>query len=271
MRILALDDEYLALEGLSAAIRAAVPDAELHSFRMVDEALRDAEHFQSDVAFLDIELRGESGISVARKLKALCPRVNIIFVTGFADYMKEAFDLHASGYVMKPVEPSDIKEELANLRFIPAPSESAASEIESKKRLFVRTFGSFAVFLDGKPLKFDYTRTSELFAALIDANGEFCTVQKLVSLLWEDEDTSQKRSYLRMLLTDLRHTLLGAGLGNVILHSRGLLAVDRSKISCDYFDFRDKKDGALDAFNDEYMSQYSWAEPTLGAMISGLL
>ena len=264
MRILALDDEYLALEGLSAAIRAAVPDAELHSFRMVDEALRDAEHFQSDVAFLDIELRGESGISVARKLKALCPRVNIIFVTGFADYMKEAFDLHASGYVLKPVDEAAVRAELSALRFQPA-------QEAPHKRLTVRTFGTFEVLADGVPVAFAYARTLELLAVLVDANGSLVSVQQLVETLWEGADTKSNRSYLRNLMTDLRRTLADCGASDVLISVRGALGVDRNKIDCDYFDFRDRKPDALDAFCDEYMTQFSWAEPTLGALLNGAL
>lgn len=69
------------------------------------------------MAFLDIEMPGMSGIALAQRLKELCPRGNLIFVTGFSQYMAEAFQLHASGYIRKPVTVKAVEEELRNLRY----------------------------------------------------------------------------------------------------------------------------------------------------------
>ncbi len=161
MNIVALDDEYLGLEGLVAAIQQAVPDAELHSYGEADKLLAEASVQAPDIAFLDIELRDGNGLEVARKLKDMNLKINIIFVTGYSDYMKEAFDMYASGYVLKPVIAENIKRELDNLRF----------PVREKKRISVRTFGTFDVLGDGVPLKLTYTKSKELIAILIDARG----------------------------------------------------------------------------------------------------
>ena len=263
MRILAVDDEKLSLEGLVTAIRLASPEAEIRGFSDGDEALQATNEFLPDVAFLDIELRGESGILLAIKLKELNPKINIIFVTGYSDYMKEAFDLHASGYVLKPVDEEAIRTELENLRF--------DTSAKGKKKLTVRAFGRFEVFSGGIPLTFGYSRTSELLAVLVDANGSLLPVEHVVEVMWEGNDNKANRSYFRNLLTDLRRTLNSVGASDVILSVRGSIGLDRNKIDCDYFDFRDRKADALDAFHDEYMSQFSWAESTLGAILSGKL
>lgn len=42
-------------------------------------------------------MRGTNGVEVAKKLKGINPRMNIIFVTGFSEYTGDAMSLHASG------------------------------------------------------------------------------------------------------------------------------------------------------------------------------
>ena len=93
MRILCLDDEPLALKMLEAAIREAKSDAEVTAFRKQADLLEDAKQNGCDVAFLDIHMRGMNGVEVAKRLKEINPKMNIIFVTGFSDY-KESVRLH---------------------------------------------------------------------------------------------------------------------------------------------------------------------------------
>ena len=231
MRIIVVDDECIALEGIVAAVKAAAPQAELQGFRDGNEAFLAARKNPPDVAFLDIALRGENGIQLARDLKGLNPRVNIIFVSGYGHYMGDAFAMHASGYVMKPVDKEAVLGELGNLRY----------PLQARKRLKVRTFGDFSVSAGGLPLVFAYARTLELLALLVDANGSLCSIQKLTETMWNGADTKAHRSYLRNLLADLRHTLDSVGASDILVSVRGAVCLDRNKIDCDYFDFLDRK------------------------------
>lgn len=260
MRILAVDDEPLMLEMLCDRIRQARPQAELLPFgssrTLLNWLEEEGEGF--DVAFLDIEMPGVSGIALAQRLKELCPQGNLIFVTGFSQYMAEAFQLHASGYIMKPVSVKAVEEELDNLRR-PPPQES--------RRLRVQTFGNFEVFHDGEPVHFRRRRTKELFAYLIDRRGAGSTMGELISVLWEGRpDTDSVRSQLRSLISDLRSTLQALGQKSIIIKRWDLIAVDPAQVDCDYYRFLAGDQSAGNAFRGEYMSNYSWAEPTVGAL-----
>ena len=103
MKIIALDDEELALEGLMDAIRACAQNAELHGFSYTEDVLAFLRDHSCDVAFLDVEMAGLNGVELAEQLKLHNPDVNLIFATGFSSYQGSAFDLHASGYLMKPI------------------------------------------------------------------------------------------------------------------------------------------------------------------------
>ena len=250
MRIIAVDDEKIALEALSGAIKAVVVEDEVISFRYPEDALEYAKENVCDIAFLDVEMAGMSGVELADELKKYNSEINIVFCTGYGNYRDKAFDLHASGYLMKPITPEKIKRELENLR----------RPISEKKKLKVQTFGNFEVYIDGKPLYFKYRRTKELLAYLIDRVGSMCSVGEIIGILFEDE--SGREDYFQKLRRDLISTLDDVGCSEAIVHKRGMLGVVVTEIQCDYYDYlNNKKDLSISYFG-EYMSQYSFAEFT---------
>ena len=90
MKIIAADDEKLALQNLTKAIAEAEPEAELVTFSEPEEVLDYAKDHPLDVAFLDVEMGTMTGIEVAKQLKIRYPKINIVFVTGYDKYMAQA-------------------------------------------------------------------------------------------------------------------------------------------------------------------------------------
>ncbi len=82
MRILCVDDEPLMLQMLEMAVREAEPDADITAFSKQTDLLNEAKTNGCDIAFLDIHMRGMNGVELAKELKAVNPKMNIIFVTG---------------------------------------------------------------------------------------------------------------------------------------------------------------------------------------------
>lgn len=250
MRIIAVDDEKIALEALSSAIRAIVTEDEVLSFRYPEDAIEYAKENLCDIAFLDVEMVGMNGVELAEELKKYNSEINIVFCTGYGNYRDAAFELHASGYLMKPITPEKVKRELENLR----------RPIFEKKKLKVQTFGNFEVYIDGMPITFKYRRTKELFAYLVDRVGAMCTVGEIIGILFEDE--SGREDYFQKLRRDLLSTLEDIGCADVIVHKRGMLGVSITEIQCDYYDYLSKKKELATSYFGEYMSQYSFAEYT---------
>ena len=239
MKIIAADDEILQLNKLERAIAKAVPTAEITAFSDSTELLNQIKRGSTagaDVAFLDIEMGAVSGIRIAKKLQAVNPKINIVFVTGFLEYAPDAFELRASGYVSKPATEQKIRAEIDNC------------------------FGWFDVSANGKPLNFKREKTKELFAYLIDRRGAVCTPREICSALWEEE----KMDYLRQLTKDLRETLKAVGAQDVFISRFKEYRIVPELIECDFYDYLDDKPYAVKAFQGEYMSQYGWAEKTQG-------
>lgn len=180
-------------------------------------------------------------------------------VTAYKDYSLDAMRLHASGYLLKPVEEVDVRKELMDLRTPMVHSEGP--------RLKVHCFGNFDLHIDGKPLKFKYGKTMELFAYLIDRRGAFCTNGELMANLWEDREvTMALENYLRNLISDLRRVLRLNKVSGVIVKKKGQISVDITQVDCDYYRWIKGDPFAINTFCGEYMSQYSWAEITLASI-----
>ena len=106
MKILAIDDEALSLEGLTDAIRKACPEADLHAFQSARDALRYASRDIPDIAFLDIEMRDMSGIETASELLKKNPKINIITKSLPQELVIE--DNAIKGLVIKNVETGEL-------------------------------------------------------------------------------------------------------------------------------------------------------------------
>ena len=253
MKIIAVDDEQIALEGLLDVISEAVPEAELHGFEYPEDALAFVAVHECNIDFLDVEMAEMSGVELAEHLKLRNPDINIIFATGFGEYRKEAYDLHASGYLTKPITVEKVKKELCDLR----------RPIPSRKRMRVQTFGNFEAYIDGKPIAFKYSKTKELLAYLVDRKGALCTSGELQAVIFEDDGGHE--SYMKSLRRDLLETLAAAGCDNVIAQQRGKLGVVTDHLDCDYYDWCEGKRMGL-VWRGEYMAQYSWSEYTAGVL-----
>lgn len=250
MKIIAVDDEKIALQGLLMSIEKAAPDAKVTGFRYASDVIEYMKNDHCDVAFLDIEMKGMNGVELARELKAINPDINIIFSTGFGSYRDVAFDLHASGYLIKPITVEGVKRELNNLR----------RPVAAPKRIRIKTFGNFDVLYNGLPIVFKYQKSKELLAYLIDRRGAMCSTGELMAILFEDD--GDHKVYYHKIRSDLIDALEAVNCANILSQQRGLLGVSVDLIDCDYYDYLNGKIELSKLYNGEYMAQYSFAEIT---------
>lgn len=258
MNIIVVDDEPLALRGTARLVREAGGADEVQEFSLPRTALAFAREHRVDAAFLDIEMPGMSGLELAKALKDENPDTRIVFVTSYEQYAVDAFALHATGYLLKPVQESELERELTFIY-----EQRPRNE---RGRMRVQTFGGFAAFVDEAPLAFKRSKTKELLALLVDRRGAGVTAREACAVLWEDEPcTASQRSYYQSLVADLRSTLAAAGAGSVLAKTWNSLAIDPSAIDCDSYRFLDGDPAAVNAYCGAYLPSYSWAEFSAGA------
>ena len=125
MNILITDDEKLIVDDLTHEVHEIYPSAVIDAVTNAEEALVLSDGKEYDIALLDIDMPGMNGLTLARKLIAAQPAVNIIFVTGYQEYALEAHDLYCSAFLLKPIGKRKLKTAFENLRrpFIDVPSD----------------------------------------------------------------------------------------------------------------------------------------------------
>ncbi len=256
MNIIAVDDEPLALVALEHALKSIDIDANINSFLLADEALKYAEENTVDVAFLDIEMSDTNGILLAKQLKDIYGQTNLIFVTGHSSYALEAFSIAASGYVMKPIDEEQVALELQKLRH---PIK------ENSKGIWIQCFGSFEVFVDGKPIMFARPKAKELLAYLVHQKGASVSKKTLVALLWEDQPyTRSLQTHFHKLVSEIEDAMHKVGVNDFIYKKNGVYAVNNERFSCDFYDFEKGLLNGINAYHGEYLSEYTWGEFTAG-------
>ena len=249
MKIISVDDEAPALKAVEETVKKVIPDAELYLYRDPFKAILDIENgLKPDIVFADVQMYEMTGIEFAHRLKLVYPKTNIIFLTGYDNYMLDAIRLHASGYLLKPIDEDLLREQLGNLLYTPQVKENG---------IYAQTFGNFEFYLDGKPIKFERSRSKEVLAYLIDKCGASCTRQEILVDVFEDGYSETANTVLSQAFFALMKTLKQYGIEDIIVKTRNSYAVDTSKITCDYYDYLNGDANAINSYQGKYMENYS--------------
>ncbi len=116
-KIAVCDDEAAQIQYLAAIVNAwadkndysagivTFPSAEAFLFAYDGEK-------DYDILLLDIEMKGISGVELAKRIRAQDKKVQIIFITGFPEYMAEGYEVAAVHYLLKPVSSGKLEQVL---------------------------------------------------------------------------------------------------------------------------------------------------------------
>lgn len=259
MNTLTVDDNPIILQSMRKLLSRIDPEGAHVTAESVSAAMESVRRTPPDVAFLDIEMPGGNGLDIASYLRGSCPETNVIFITGHPEYAMQAFELYASGYLLKPIAEEQVRTALDNLRHPVRKRE--------KPRLTVRCFGDFEAWCGGVPLRFGRSKSKMLLAFLIDRNGAMCDTGQIMCAIWPEEpDNASRRSQVRMFVSDLQTTLTRQGVGETLLRGHGQVGINTALVDCDYYRYLRGDPEAMRQFHGEYMNQYSFGENTLAAL-----
>ncbi len=102
-------------------MKQILPNASISSFVSANNALAFVKKNGCDILICEIELHDMSGIALAKQIKKLNNKVNIIFhtVCDEREHAREVFSIKASSYLVKPATKEQLVYELNNLRYSP--------------------------------------------------------------------------------------------------------------------------------------------------------
>jgi DNA-binding LytR/AlgR family response regulator len=130
------DDEPHLAHYLRDQLLALWPELQVvHVARNGVEAAARIAELEPDLAFLDIQMPGLSGLEVAQGIEG---PTRVVFVTAFDDYALEAFEHAALDYVLKPVAAERLARTVARLRAAPAAVPTDAAMADALRRLMAQ-------------------------------------------------------------------------------------------------------------------------------------
>ena len=115
--VILVDDRKLVLSSGLSVLEGVFGNANITGFTDGDEAIEYAKANRIAIAFLDIELRGMTGIELCKALLEINPHTNVIFLTAYSEYSLSAWETGASGFMLKPITVEGVKKQLKNLRY----------------------------------------------------------------------------------------------------------------------------------------------------------
>lgn len=254
MKILYIDDEKNALKDFEYECKKIEGIEDIYLCNNVKEGKKVLENNDIDVLFLDINMPEITGTEFAKKALSITSRIKIVFVTAYDQYAIEAINnIHPEGYILKPITSTKIKKVLGYLKEIGF----------SGNRIMVKTFGNFDIYVDDKKIKFKRSFSKEILAYLIDKKGSSVSRKELAASVFDLDDYSRKTQInINQYIYALKNTLDEYNIGQVLNNSGGLLSVNMSMMDIDFINFINGDKKARRMYKGEYMTSYSWGEPT---------
>jgi len=114
MKVLVVDDEFLARERLLRLLARLQPDTVCLEADGGGQALAMVEEHAPDLLLLDIRMPGMDGIELAARLDALEQPPAVIFCTAYDEYALEALQHQTVAYLLKPVREAELARALGN-------------------------------------------------------------------------------------------------------------------------------------------------------------
>ncbi len=263
MNVLLVDDEELILTFTIKICKKIPGITNVWGFTSPKKALVWFRDHTVDIAFLDIDMPEMNGLELAARIKEISPDTAILFLTGHDHFAVSAFEMHATGYLLKPVTPERLEEEVNYVL--------SGMRSESTSRIRVQTFGHFDVFVDGRLVSFGRSRAKELLALLVDRQGEPLSRKEAFELMWEGEiyDRPMQKQF-DVAIRSLKSTLDEYGAGQMINLSRSGMKICPGSFDCDLYRFLNGDVDAVNSYRGEYLGEYAWAVMTEGWMTEKL-
>ena len=130
--ILLVDDHPVVRQGIARVLAEAIPDLRISEAVGGQDALAHVRSAACHLILLDLTLRGDSGLTLLRKLRREFPAVPVLIVSMHSvdQFAARALQAGAAGYVTKDSDPEElvraVRAALAGGRYVPSSLEPAA-------------------------------------------------------------------------------------------------------------------------------------------------
>jgi len=168
-----------------------------------------------DLALIDMEMPGLHGLELARRLREVRPEMHIAFVTAHEEFARDAFDVEALDYLLKPITEEHLAKMLS--RYARRTSRAEGDGLLAERSVSVCSFGPFTVMAGREaPVRFRNSKSRELLAYLHEQGGKPVGKARLMEELWPGGDPERSQVNLHSTVYQLRRDLEACGLQQVV-------------------------------------------------------
>lgn len=158
-KIAICDDEVSVIEYVSSIVmdwaKNSFHDISLRTFSSAESFLFSYEEENDyDILLLDVEMGQMDGVSLAKTIRKKNETVQIVFITGYSEYISEGYEVSALHYLMKPVKKEKLSEVL----------NRAAEKLKKNERILTLEMSGEMVRIPLHEIRF------------IDVNGNYVTI-----------------------------------------------------------------------------------------------
>lgn len=232
INVILVDDEPLSLQLLEKKLSGIEDIKVVAAYSNAESALQHLKEIDFQVAFLDIEMVGLSGLDLAEIISEYNPGIHIVFVTAYREYAVQAFELNSIDYLLKPVMKERLDKTIARLR------EQILLEqhqYESKRTpsLSIHYFKEFAVYNQEEIIKWKTSKVKELFAYLFMHHHTYMHRDTIIHDLWPEQDYKKAKIQLHTNMSYLRRTLSSIGIDNPLQFNNQSYRLQIENYVCD--------------------------------------
>jgi len=216
MRVFLVDDEELALDVLERMLNRIENIQIVGKYMDSQKAFDDLKTESIDVVFLDLEMGGLNGLEFARRLLHKKEAPEVIFVTAYAQYAVEAFEVDALDYLLKPITISRLEKSIQKIEEKLKIKNIARTQIaEGKTNIFIHSLKDFQVFKGDKmsapPMRWRTKKVKEMFCYLWLNNEKPVNKYRILEELWADAPLDKSTVLLHTTVYQLRKAIKELG------------------------------------------------------------
>ncbi|MFC4598801.1 response regulator [Cohnella hongkongensis] len=251
MKVLLIDDEQAMLTALSQLLSRIEGVEIVGMVRSRAEAVAFVAKHIVDLAFIDIKIAEDSGLTLALELRKMNAELDIVFVTSHKEFALDAFHAYPLDYIVKPISKKRLEETVARAARGRAEKRGSGHE-DGSKRLSVASLGALQISnAQGESLKWMSRKSQELFAYLLLCRGNRTAKVRILEDIFQDREGSEL--YLNTALYQLRRTLATHGMKAILVSDREQYQMSLEHIKVDFIEFEERLSGfhAIDENNVE--------------------
>ncbi len=237
IRCVLIDDESNSLEMMEWLLKTYCPQVQIEAMcNSAEKGMEAIEKHKPDVVFLDIEMPHMNGFDMLEQFDRLF--FDVVFCTAYDQFAIKAFKYSALNYLLKPVDPEDLKETIRRLeerKSTPSKEqiELLLQNIHTQQKPTVQrialTTGDGMIFVSTSDIL--YCQAESNYTAVVLAGGKKVLVSKVLKDIDEalaGPDFFRIHNSYLINLNKIKKFVRGEG-GYVVMEDNATVSISRSR------------------------------------------